>query len=167
MFKLTSTFLITLLILSSQVFSETKIAVLDYRMALLETDIAKQYLITSETKVRPQLNKLDSLKSSAREIQEKLNNTGINISQSERERLELIFNQNIRDIRLKNEELMLTKNSISQEMLKLISPKIDSAISFITTLDDYDLVLYKDTIIYNKPQYDITRRVIERVNQLK
>lgn len=47
-------------------FAEMKIAVLNYQMALLESDAAKQYAVDAEKKFGPQLNKLKNLERDAK-----------------------------------------------------------------------------------------------------
>ncbi|RFQ08683.1 hypothetical protein D0N87_35285, partial [Pseudomonas sp. ATCC 13867] len=73
---------------ASPAFADMKIAVLNYQMALLESDAAKQYAVDAEKKFGPQLNKLKSLESDAKALQDKLVNSGSKMSQSERERAE-------------------------------------------------------------------------------
>ena len=53
------------------------------------------------------------------------------------------------------------------EMLKQLKPKLDSAVEEVIKKGGFDLVFERGAVIDVKPQYDITRQVIERMNQLK
>ncbi|MBO5393084.1 MAG: OmpH family outer membrane protein, partial [Pseudomonas sp.] len=54
-----------------------------------------------------------------------------------------------------------------REMLKQLKPKLDSAVEEVIKKGAFDLVFERGAVIDVKPQYDITRQVIERMNQLK
>ena len=95
--KLTQLVLLASLLVAGPAFADMKIAVLNYQMALLESDAAKRYAVDAEKKFGPQLTKLKSLESSAKGIQDRLVKGGDKMQQGERERLELEFKQKARD----------------------------------------------------------------------
>ncbi len=154
-------------LVATPVFAEMKIAVLNYQMALLESDAAKRYAVDAEKKFGPQLSKLKRLEDEAKSIQDKAEKGGSKLSQAERERLELEFNQKARDFQLQSKELNDAKEVADREMLKQLKPKLDKAVEEVLKSGDYDLVLERGAVVDVKPQYDITRRVIERINQAR
>ena len=54
-----------------------------------------------------------------------------------------------------------------REMLKQLKPKLDQAVEEVIKKGAFDLVFERGAVIDVKPQYDVTRQVIERMNQLK
>ena len=70
--KLTQLVLLASLLAAGPAFADMKIAVLNYQMALLESDAAKRYAVDAEKKFGPQLTKLKNLESSAKGIQDRL-----------------------------------------------------------------------------------------------
>ena len=70
--KLTQLVLLATVLVTTPAFAEMKIAVLNYQMALLESDAAKRYAVDAEKKFGPQLTKLKTLESSAKGIQDRL-----------------------------------------------------------------------------------------------
>lgn len=81
--KFTQFVLITAAIMAApSAFAEMKIAVLNYQMALLESDAAKQYAVDAEKKFGPQLNKLKNLERDAKALQDKLVSNGSKMSQA-------------------------------------------------------------------------------------
>ena len=70
--KLTQLVLLASVLVAGPAFADMKIAVLNYQMALLESDAAKKYAVDAEKKFGPQLTKLKSLESSAKGIQDRL-----------------------------------------------------------------------------------------------
>ncbi|WP_375737618.1 OmpH family outer membrane protein [Pseudomonas boanensis] len=165
--KLTQFVLVAAALMATPVFAEMKIAVLNYQMALLESDAAKKYAVDAEKKFGPQLNKLKTLESDAKRIQDRLVSGGDKMPQAERERLELEFKQKARDFQFQSKELNEAKAVADRDMLKQLKPKLDKAVEEVLKKGSYDLVLERGAVVDVKPQYDITRQVIERMNQLR
>ncbi|MBT8768617.1 OmpH family outer membrane protein [Metapseudomonas boanensis] len=165
--KLTQFVLVAAALMATPVFAEMKIAVLNYQMALLESDSAKKYAVDAEKKFGPQLNKLKTLESDAKRIQDRLVSGGDKMPQAERERLELEFKQKARDFQFQSKELNEAKAVADRDMLKQLKPKLDKAVEEVLKKGSYDLVLERGAVVDVKPQYDITRQVIERMNQLR
>jgi outer membrane protein len=165
--KLTQLVLIAAALAASPAFADMKIAVLNYQMALLESDAAKKYAVDAEKKFGPQLNSLKSLESDAKGIQDRLMKGGDKLPQQDRERLELEFKQKARDFQFQSKELNEAKASSDRDMLQQLKPKLDQAVEEVIKKGGYDLVLERGAVVDVKPQYDITRQVIERMNQLR
>ncbi len=163
--KLTQLILLGAVLLASPAFAEMKIAVLNYQMALLESDAAKKYAVDAERKFGPQLNRLKTLEDDAKRIQDRLMKGGDKMQQAERERLELEFKQKARDFQFQSKELNEAKAIADRDMLKQLKPKLDKAVEEVIKAGAYDLVLERGAVVEVKPQFDITRQVIERMNQ--
>ncbi len=163
--KLTQLVLLGLAFLSAPAFADMKIAVLNYQMALLESNAAKKYSVDAEKKFGPQLTRLKKLETDAKNIQDKLVKSGDKMGQAERERLELEFKQKARDFQFQSKELNEAKAIADREMLKNLKPKLDKAVEQVLKAGSYDLVLERGAVVDVKPQYDITRQVIEIMNK--
>ncbi len=165
--KLTQAILFAAAMVSLPAFAEMKVAVLNYQMALLESDAAKKYAVDAEKKFGPQLNRLKTLDSDAKRIQERLMKDGEKMQTSERERLELEFKQKARDFQFQSKELNEAKAIADRDMLQQLKPKLDKAVEEVIKKGNYDLVLERGAVVEVKPQFDITKQVIERMNQLR
>ena len=165
--KLTQVVLMAAALFSMPAFAEMKVAVLNYQMALLESDAAKKYAVDAEKKFGPQLDRLKTLESDAKRIQDRLMKDGEKLQTSERERLELEFKQKARDFQFQSKELNEAKAIADREMLAKLKPNLDKAVEEVIKKGNFDLVLERGAVIDVKPQYDITRQVIERMNQMR
>lgn len=163
--KLTQMVLVAAALCSAPAMAEMKIAVLNYQMALLESDAAKKYAVDTEKKFGTQLNQLKTLEADAKRIRDRLVNEGERMQQSERERLELEFKQKVRDLQIKSGELDEAKALADRDMLQQLKPKFDKAVEEVLNAGSYDIVLERGAVVDVKPQFDITRQVIERMNQ--
>lgn len=167
MHKLTKLALVSFLAISAPAYAEMKIAVLNYQMALLESNAAKKYAVDSEKRFGPRIQKLKTLEDQAKQLQDNLIKNGSKMKQAERERLELELNQKARDFQLQSKELNDSKMKADQDMLKIIKPKLDKAVEDSLKTGGFDLVLESGAVVDVKPQYDITKQVIDRLNKMK
>jgi len=153
--------------LSAAVAAELKIAVLDYQQALLESDAAERYAVDSEKRFGPQLEKLKKLESEAERLQKRLVNEGDKLTQADRERLDLEFRQKARDLQTQTNELNQAKGLSDREVLEKLRPNLNKAVEEVIKKGAYDLVIDRAALVDLKPSLDITKQVIERMNQLK
>jgi outer membrane protein len=164
---LTQLALVAAALVATPAFAEMKIAVLNYQNALLESDAAKRYIADTKKKFGPNMTKLQALESSAKGIQERLMKGGDKMPQPERERLELEFKQKARDFQFQSKELNEARAVADRDMLNQLKPKLDDAVKEVIKKGDFDLVVERGAVVDVKPQYDITRQVIERMNQAR
>ncbi|PRB76484.1 OmpH family outer membrane protein [Pseudomonas sp. MYb185] len=152
---------------SLPVAAQTKIAVLDYQMALLESDAAKRYSVDAEKKFGSQLQRLKNLEAEAKRLQERMQRDGDKLGQTELEKIELEFRQKAREFQVQSKELNDAKAQSDREMLEQLKPKLDKAVETVLQAGDYDLVIDRSAVIDVKPALDITRQVIERLNSTR
>lgn len=163
--KFTRVAVMSMLVMASfQVSAEMKIAVLDYQMALLESDAAKKYSVDAESQFGSQLQRVKNLEAEAKRLQERLQRDGQQLAQSEAEKLDLEFRQKAREYQLASRELNEAKAQSDRQMLEALKPKLDAAVEAVLNAGEYDLVLDRGGVVDVKPQFDITRQVIERLN---
>jgi len=153
--------------LTSAVAAELKIAVLDYQQALLESEAAKRYAVDSEKRFGPRLEKLKKLEGEAERLQKRLVNEGEKLTQADRERLDLEFRQKARDLQTQTNELNQEKAIADRDVLEKLRPNLNKAVEETIKKGNYDLVLDRNALVDVKPTFDITRQVIDRMNQLR
>lgn len=156
-----------LLMAAGTAFADTKIAVLDYQMALVESDAAKKYAVDSEKKFSPQIKRLQALETDAKRLQDRLMKEGDKMKQADFERLELELKQKARDFQTLSQELNESKGNADNEILQSLKPKLDKAVEEELKAGKYDLVIDRNAVVDVKPQLDITLRVIERLNKMR
>lgn len=165
--KLTQLVILATALIAGPAFADMKIAVLNYQNALLESDAAKKYAVDAEKKFGPQLTQLKTLEANAKAIQDKLVAGGDKMPQGDRDKLELDFKQKVRDYQFQSKELNEAKAAADRQMLSQLKPKLDQAVQEVIKKGAFDVVFERGAVVDAKPQYDITRQVIERMNQLK
>lgn len=165
--KLTQMVLFTAALVAAPAFADMKIAVVNYQMALLESDVAKRYIADADKKFGPQLKKIQGMEADAKRLQDRMDKDRQKMQQAELERLDLELRQKVRDLRIQSKELSEAKAAADREMLQQLNPKLEKALGEVVQKGGYDIVLERSAVVDVRPQHDITRQVIERVNQLR
>lgn len=147
--------------------AQMKIAVLDYQMALLESDVAKRHLADTDARLASQRQRVENLNSDARRLQERIQQQGQQLEQTELEKLDLELRQKAREIQMLSQQYNEAKMQSERELVESTKPKLDQAIEEIITAGAYELVLERSTVVHVVPAYDITRQVIERLNSMR
>lgn len=153
--------------LASLPVAAQSIAVLDSQMALLESDAAKRYSVDAEKKFGSQLQRLHNLEAEAKRLQERMQRDGDKLGQTELERLELEFRQKAREFETQSRQLNQEMAKADREMLEQLKPKLNQAVETVIQAGNYDLVIDRSAVVDVKPNLDITRQVIERLNSMR
>ncbi len=152
---------------SKQANAGMRIAVVDSEMAVLESDAAKKYAKESEALFAPRIKKLKALQDEIKNSEQKLQKDGATLSEAQRESRQLEIKRKYEDLQLQDRQLRMDKARSDQAELGKLRPKLDQAIDKVAKEQNYDLVLERGAVRFVKNDYDITRKVIERLNQMK
>lgn len=147
--------------------SPQKIAVIDSEMAVLESDVSKAYAKISEQKFAPKIKSIQTLQRDLQKMEEDLNKNAPTLSAAQVESRQLEMKRKYEDLQLQDRQLRADKNRSDQEELNKLRPKLEQAINDVSSELKYDMVLERGALRFVKPEYDITRKVIERLNKLK
>src|SRR5690606_8782388 len=153
--------------LASLPVAAQSIAVLDYQMALLESDAAKRYSVDAEKKFGSQLQRLQNLEAEAKHLQERMQRDGDKLGQTELERLALGFRQHAREFQTQSRQQNQEKAQADGGMVGQLTTKLDQAVGAVIQAGNYDLVIDRSAEVDVKPNLDITRQVIERLNSMR
>jgi len=165
---LIKTILVGVMLITTNVMAELKIAVLNIQQALNDTEAAKRYAVDIEKKLAPKIKEIQKIEEEAKKLQEKFNKEAAKLAQDKRELMDLEFKQKVRDIQTKSAELNAQKQQSDNEVLQKLKPNLDKAITEVIKAGNYDLVLDKAAVIFvGNEQVDITKQVTERMNKLK
>lgn len=165
--KLIQLALAGVILISTPVFAEIKIAVLDWNTALVESDAFKKYEAEDEKKFSGRLDKIKALETEAIKMQQRLQKDASKLKQSDLERLDLEYKQKVREVQELSQQFNEDRAAAEQEFLEKNTPKLNKAVAEVFKEGGYDLLIERSAVIDLKPQLDITLRVVERLNQLR
>ncbi|WP_422462457.1 OmpH family outer membrane protein [Endozoicomonas sp. ALB115] len=159
--------LIMLAPLANAATSGSKVGVLDTAMVLSESNAGKQYAKKSEAKFKPQLVALQKLEGDVRNMQEKLQKDGPTLSAEQLKVRQLELQRKYEDLQLKGRQYQTDKAEADNAEREKLRPKLQTAIDKVISELKLDLVIDRQMAIYGSPGIDITRKVIESLNQMK
>lgn len=159
--------LIMLAPLANAATVSSKIGVLDTVMVLSESNVGKQYALKSESKFKPQLQALQKLETEVRGMQEKLQKDGPTLSAEQLKGRQLELQRKYEDWQLKGRQYQTKRSEADNAEREKLRPKLQTAIDSVVSELRLDLVVDRQMAIYASPSIDITRKVIESLNQMK
>ncbi|MGB0360642.1 MAG: OmpH family outer membrane protein, partial [Endozoicomonas sp.] len=144
-----------------------EISVLNQAAVLSESNAGRSYAKASEAKFKPQIDSIERLRNELRTMEEKLRKDGPTLSEEQLKVRQLTMRRKVEDLQLKDRQLRSEKaEADNAEMQKLI-PMIQTAIDQVVKAKKLDLVLDRQAAIFVSPSIDITRDVIDTLNQMK
>ena len=146
---------------------EFKIGVVDSEMAVLESDAAKKYAKISEAQFGPRIKKLKEIQESIQSMEAELQKNRLVMTELQRENSQLEIKRKYEDLQLQDRQLRMEKNNSDQSELGKLKPKLEKSIAEVTKAMGYYLVLERGAVRFVRPEHDITRKVIQRLNQMK
>ena len=159
--------LLALVMLVPAVEAAQKIAVIDSEMAVLESDASKRYAKESEKKFAPRIKLIQSLQEELQKMQADLDRDEPTLPKSQVEGRKLEIRRKYEDLQMQDRQLRMDKNQADQQELGKLRPKLEKAVEAVSKEQNYDMVIERGAVRYVKPEFDVTRQVIERLNKMK
>ena len=147
--------------------ADMRIAVVDKELAVVQSDGAKRYEKEAEAKFAPRIKNLNALKAEFDGMEKKLQKDGPTLSPAQLESRKLELRRKYEDLQMQSQQLRQDKQESDQKELGLLAPKLDKAIKQVAEAQKFDMVLERRAAHYYKPEFDITRKVIESLNKMK
>lgn len=145
--------------------AETRIGVVDLRQALFASNDAKAFSDQLQQDFAGTEEEVRKAQQEARDLQERIQKDGAMMNESEREQLTAEFQQKAQDFAQKKQQLDKTLNSRKQAFLEEARPEVDAAVKELMAEHDLDMVLPSETVIYVRPELNLTDQLLEKLNQ--
>lgn len=143
------------------------VGVLDTVMVLAESNAGKQYAKKSEARFKPQLQALQKLEGEVRTMQEKLQKDGPTLSADQLKTRQLELQRKYEDWQMKARQYQTERGEADNAEREKLRPKLKEAVDKVVAEMKLELVFDRQMAVYASPTIDITRKVIERLNQAK
>jgi len=149
---------------TSMAMAEVKMAVIDVQAAILSSEQAKEKIAELKKRYAPDQNELKNLAEEIQKMQAKLEQDAAVMSESEKRQLGKDIEDKAVDFQFQQKKLQKSQQESQQELMGELSPKLESAIQSVIETGEYDLILERRSLIYAKPEYDITKKITEKMN---
>ncbi|MDT8398093.1 MAG: OmpH family outer membrane protein [Pseudomonadales bacterium] len=145
--------------------SGLKIAVLDMRAALFNTEKAKAADAEMKVETAADEAKVRNLATEAQTLQQRLQKDAAVLSPAEQKKL----NDQIEEIGVQYQYLVQKLQELvqqrQQEFQQALAPNLFQAIQEVVDAENYDIVLRAEAAVHFRSSYDITARVTEILNR--
>lgn len=165
--KLLKLLALTTLLFSSAVLAETKIAVVDLREAIMQSDEARLKYEKLKASLSQEEADAIALRNQIQKMDEKRQKDAAVMGQGELRKLEKDIEDKKIELNFKGQKLQKSGKDATQELLASMAPKVERALAALVEEKKYDLVLHREAAPWSDPKLDITKELIQKINTLK
>ena len=166
--KITKSILLAALLVPCMAMAEgTKVAIVDPIRALGETIEVKNKTAEMEVDMKEQEGKLRKLGEDIRGLEERLKKDGMTMSKDQQRDLTAQRDAKMFEFQSMKQSAQERFQEDQQELLELMSPKLELAITSIASEKGFDLVLNRQAALFVNDAIDITRDVTQKINSMK
>ncbi|MCV2403806.1 OmpH family outer membrane protein [Marinomonas sp. C2222] len=160
--KLVSVLVGLLLIGSAQA---TEVAVVDFRAALLQSNIGQEAAKAPKQKVADMDARLKEEQATLQQLAEELKRDELTLSEEEFKKRRQGLAQRQQQIQVLAAKMQNEAKSIEQQLIKSLTPKGELALKAIIEEKKLDLVLNRQLSLYANQGVDITGELVKRINK--
>ncbi|MGK0405415.1 MAG: outer membrane protein [Oleispira sp.] len=145
--------------------AEMKIAVVDMQRAVLASDEAKVAVDKFRTAKQDDIDTISQLETELKGIQDKIAKDGEIMSEDERRKIKNSFEEKATTYKFHRQNMQKAEQQELQQLAKAMEPRMQKALKAIIDEKKYDLVVRPDMVVYNGPGTDITKLLLEKLNE--
>ena len=112
-------------------------------------------------------NELRSMAETLQAQQTKLQKDGEILSDAEKRKIVKEIESMQADLQFGSQKLQKTAQDKRQEILQTLAPKYDTVLKDLIQIDQIDMILAPNSLQYSNDKHDITRRVVEKLNEAR
>lgn len=147
--------------------AEVSIAVVDMQRAVLASDEAKIAVEKFRQEKQSEIDTITKLETELKGIQDKIAKDGEIMSEDERRKLKNSFEEKATTYKFHRQNMQKAEQQELQNLAQMMEPKMQTALKAIIDEKKYDLVVRPEMVIYNAPNTDITKLLLEKLNEKK
>jgi outer membrane protein len=144
--------------------AEMKIAVVDFRQALMATDAAKIFRGKVQEAVQGTQDKAQALIEGLKKLDEKRKKDGAIMSDDEKKKLIASMQEKQTEVRFYEKEIQKTVQGMEQDFMKQHGPTAEKVTRELIKEKGYDMVLNPTAIVHALPEHDLTKELLDKLN---
>ena len=143
------------------------VAVADSQTAIMATDAAKKTFDKLNADMKPQRDRLDTLRKDIAGFEEKFQKNASVMSEKDKRDLQKQAEAKINEFKTLADALQKRAQEVQQEMLKNLIPKTELVVEELRKAGNYDIIIEKKNVIFADPSVDLTKKITEKLNASK
>ncbi len=148
-------------------FVPNKIAVLDWRAALLGTDQARVEFKAIREALSQDEQEIRSLADEAKQLQEKLKAQADTLSADEKRQLSKDIQEKAEEYQFLGQRLKKEQRQRQEAYIRGVRPQLDDAVRQVIEAKKIDLLLDRQAVTFVSKRLDITQDVIAQLNKMQ
>lgn len=145
--------------------AEVKIAVVDFRQALMATDVAKKFQKTVEKAIQGQQDDAQALVAELQQLEAKRKKDGAILSSDESEKLLSQMQGKQRELRKYEQAIQRKVQELERDFMKKHGPVAEKVTRELITEKGYDMVLNPTAVVHALPKHDLTKLLRDKLNK--
>lgn len=141
-------------------------AVIDLQRVVENSTYLKQQNTSLQQKVQPQTTKLEQLAKELEALQQRAQQTP-NLSDAEKQKMSAQFQTQLKEFNTLQQSVQTTVQSAIQLMNKTLDARIKQVAEQLRKENKLDIVLNKNSALAYDSKYDLTDKMIQKVNVIK
>lgn len=159
--------LLAVVSLTSTLSFASSYGVIDYAKVIENSSYLKQQNESLNQSIKPTATKLEQLSKELNALQEKANLESTKLKENELKRLEQEFQTKLADFNKTQQELQVRMQQSVRQMNSTIESRIVQIADQLRTENKLDIILERGAVLSYDKKFDLTDRVIQRVNAIK
>ncbi len=143
------------------------VAVADSQTAIMATDAAKKTFDKLNTDMKPQRDRLDTLRKDIAGFEEKFQKNASVMSDKDKRELQKQAEAKINEFKSLADAVQKRAQEVQQDMLKSLIPKTEMVVEELRKAGNYDIIIEKKNVIFADPSVDLTKKITEKLNAVK
>ena len=143
------------------------VAVADSQAAILATNVAKKTFEKLNADMKPQRDRLESLRKDIAIFEEKFQKNASVMSDKDKRDLQRQAEAKINEFKTLADAVQKRAQEVQQDMLKSLIPKTEVVVEELRKAGGYDIIIEKKNVIFADPSVDLTKKITEKLNAAK
>ena len=143
------------------------VAVADSQTAIMATDAAKKTFDKLNADMKPQRDRLDTLREEIAGFEEKFQKNASVMSEKDKRDLQKQAEAKINEFKSLADAVQKRAQEVQQDMLKSLIPKTEVVVEELRKAGNYDIIIEKKNVIFADPSVDLTKKITEKLNAAK
>lgn len=145
--------------------AELNVGVVDLRQAVFSSKAAEDFTGKLQEQLESEENEVRRVQEEARKLQQRLEQDGAMMNDSERERLSGQYQEKVQEFQQKRNRFDQMVNREQQKFLQESRPLVDEAMEAILEKHKLDLILPAEAVVYVTPDRDLTEELRQRLDK--
>ncbi|RGD93323.1 OmpH family outer membrane protein [Acinetobacter sp. SWAC57] len=152
--------------LTSTVVNAAGYGVVDLERVVENSTYLKQQNSSFQQKIQPQSTKLDQLGKELQDLQQRLQ-TGDKLSDAEKQKLVAQYQTKLKEFNTLQQTMQSSVQSSIQQVRSVFDTRVKQVAEQLRKENQLDVVLNKNSALAYDAKYDLTDKMIQKVNAIK